>query len=318
MTLWTSGNRGNVPDGLRGAARGAGGGLGRRPCRLRRCPQPLRATARHRRPGHHPGDVRAAVDRSQLGVTGSAGHRYRVRQFRQRGSERRRPDHRGGQRQPLRQCAPGLSSPPGLRRPVEWPGRFVVSKYAHPGTYSIEYLTATDAAGNEQEYTGFGKVPEGPNALSLHPADNPTFTVTGTPANRPPRKPAGNLSAFSFSPSSVNTTASKRHVHVTARFTGASPSRVFVQFLTAPKKIKAYPVRRTSEPSCTSTTAPGRARCGFRGGSASRFCSHACSPTSARATGRVRAATTLQQLHRLHSPEQAHGRQRHRQRRNHA
>ena len=30
----------------------------------------------------------------------------------------------------------------------------MVSKYAHPGTYSIDYLTATDAAGNEQQYTG--------------------------------------------------------------------------------------------------------------------------------------------------------------------
>jgi hypothetical protein len=116
-----------------------------------------------------------------------------------------------------------------------WSGRFVVSKYAHPGTYSVEYLTVTDAAGNEQQYPGFGKVAEGPNALSLHPADQPTFTVTGTPAKRPARKPAGNLSAFSFSPSSVNTTTSKGHVHVTAQFTGASPRRVFVSLNSARK-----------------------------------------------------------------------------------
>lgn len=110
-----------------------------------------------------------------------------------------------------------------------WTGRFVVSKYAHPGTYSIEFLSATDAAGNVQYYPGYGTVPEGPNALSLHPADDPTFAVTGTPATRPPRKPAGTLSTFSISPTSVNTTASARKVRFVARFNGASPHRVFVE-----------------------------------------------------------------------------------------
>lgn len=115
----------------------------------------------------------------------------------------------------------------------EWTGQFVVSKYAHAGTYSIDYLLALDAAGNRQEYSGYGKVAQGPNALSLHPADDPSFTVTGTPAKRPPLKPAGNLSDFSFSPSSVNTTSSTRSVRVTARFTGATPDRVYVVFYSA-------------------------------------------------------------------------------------
>ena len=80
-----------------------------------------------------------------------------------------------------------------------WTARFAISKYAHPGKYSIEFLDATDAAGNVQYYFGYGRTPQGPNALSLNPADDPTFTVTGTPAARPPRKPAGNLSTFSAS-----------------------------------------------------------------------------------------------------------------------
>ncbi|HEY2299568.1 MAG TPA: hypothetical protein VGH43_17680 [Jatrophihabitans sp.] len=112
-----------------------------------------------------------------------------------------------------------------------WTGQFVVSKYAHPGTYSIEDLAATDVAGNGQVYRGFSKVPQGPDALSLHPADNPTFTVTGTPATPPARKPAGTLRSFMFTPSSVNTTSSARHVRVTAQFKGAAPHRVFVQFM---------------------------------------------------------------------------------------
>jgi hypothetical protein len=106
----------------------------------------------------------------------------------------------------------------------------VVSKYAHPGTYSILEVFAVDAAGNEQFYRDYGKVPGSPNALSLHPADNPTFAVTGTPAHRPPRKPAGDLASFSFDPARVNTNSAVQHAHVVARFTGAAPSRVSVQF----------------------------------------------------------------------------------------
>lgn len=115
----------------------------------------------------------------------------------------------------------------------DWQGQFVVSKYAHPGTYSIGYLDVTDKDGNEQSYPGYGKVPEGPDALSLHPADNPTFTVTGTPATRPARKPAGTLRAFVFRPSGVNTTAAPRYVRVTAKFKRVAPRNVVVDFMSA-------------------------------------------------------------------------------------
>jgi hypothetical protein len=117
----------------------------------------------------------------------------------------------------------------------DWTGRFEVSKYARAGTYSIYELSATDAAGNEQDYTGYSKVPDGPNALSLHPADNPTFTVTGTPAKRPVGKPSGKLTAFAFHPSQVDTTSSPRRVHFTAHFNGAAPQRVFVELNSAKK-----------------------------------------------------------------------------------
>lgn len=112
----------------------------------------------------------------------------------------------------------------------DWTGRFTVSKYAHPGTYSIYFINVSDAAGNTQSYSGYGKVPAGPDALSLHPADDPKFTVTGTPATRPPRKPAGTLRSFAFGPAGVDTTRAARAVHVSARFAGASPARVFAEF----------------------------------------------------------------------------------------
>jgi hypothetical protein len=115
----------------------------------------------------------------------------------------------------------------------DWTGRFVVSKYAHAGTVSIDFLSVSDSAGNEQDYPGFGRVPESPYALSLIPADNPTFTVTGTPATRPHRHPTGGLETFSLSASTVNTTATARRVRFHAQFVGTEPSRVFAQLITA-------------------------------------------------------------------------------------
>lgn len=118
----------------------------------------------------------------------------------------------------------------GTRTSGTWTGRFTVSKYARPGTYSIGFLFVTDRAGNEQDYAGYGKVAEGPNSLSLHPALDATFRVTGTPAQHPPRKPSGKLSDFRFTPTEVNTTASERRVRVNAKFAGAQPVRVYVEF----------------------------------------------------------------------------------------
>ena len=133
------------------------------------------------------------------------------------------------------QTAVRLKLASGSRASGTWTGRFVVSKYAHAGTYSINYLDVQDVAGNEQSYSGYGKVAQGPNSLSLNPADNPTFVVTGKPAKRPVGKPAGSLTAFSLNPTSVNTTATARYVHVAAKFKGAAPKRVFV-FVTTVRK----------------------------------------------------------------------------------
>jgi hypothetical protein len=136
---------------------------------------------------------------------------------------------------------PKLKLASGTPASGDWTGRFVVSKYAHPGTYSISEIDVFDAAGNEQDYPGSGGTPESPNALSLHPADDPTFTVTGTPAT-PPRKQPGTLTAFSFSPTSVDTKASAHHVQVVARFTGAEPSHVSVRFSDDPDAGNVRPL----------------------------------------------------------------------------
>jgi len=112
----------------------------------------------------------------------------------------------------------------------QWSGQFTVSKYAKPGTYRISSIVATDAARNEQDYFGNGKTATGPNDLALFPADSPTFTVTGTPAQRrtPPSNP---LRAFSLRPQAVNTVETTRPVRIAARFAGPRPARVSVQLI---------------------------------------------------------------------------------------
>ena len=129
--------------------------------------------------------------------------------------------------------SPKLTLTSGTPSSGRWTGQFTVSKYAHPGTYSVDYLRVNDAAGNSQSYPG-GGTPEGPNALSLHPSDNPTFTVTGTPATRT-RKPAGNLSALNLRPAGVDTRSAPRPEHIIARFAGAAPRQVFVEFFSVRK-----------------------------------------------------------------------------------
>lgn len=138
-------------------------------------------------------------------------------------------------------ATPKLALTSGTPASGQWTGQFVVSKYAHPGTYSLGEIDVIDAAGNEQNYLGYGKTPEGPNALSLHPADDPTFTVTGTPAKRPVKHP-GAVKSFTFSPDSVNTKTAPKHARVTAHFTGAQPEHVSVRFENDKDAGKVRPV----------------------------------------------------------------------------
>lgn len=134
---------------------------------------------------------------------------------------------------------PALAS--GTRADGVWIGHFTVSEYAHPGTYRIDELTVTDRAGNAQTYPGYSTVPDSPSALGLHPSDNPTFAVTGTPAPPPARQPAGTLRSFDLGSSRVDTTTSVRRVRVTAQFTGAPPRRIYVEFISV-RQPKTRPV----------------------------------------------------------------------------
>jgi hypothetical protein len=124
-----------------------------------------------------------------------------------------------------------------------WTGSLTVSKYVHTGTFSVDYLNVSDLAGNSQQYdVAYNKIPDGPNSLSLNPADAASFTITGTPAKRPTPKPAGSLSALTLSSASVNTTAAAHGVKVSARITGAAPLHVSVNFNTATKTAPARSV----------------------------------------------------------------------------
>lgn len=124
----------------------------------------------------------------------------------------------------------------------QWTGRFTVSKYADPGTYSVAYLEARDRAGNEQSYYGSGKYATSPHSLSLHPSDDPTFTVTGTPAKPPAGRTPGTLSSFTISHRSVDTTAAPKRVRFTADFRGARPGRVYLYLETYKKPRRDRPV----------------------------------------------------------------------------
>lgn len=140
-------------------------------------------------------------------------------------------------------ASPKLKLASGTAASGEWTGTFEVSKYAHPGTYSINDLEVTDAAGNTQDYAGYSKTPDSPNALSLHPADDPTFAVTGTPATHPRDKPGATLSAFTLTPTQVDTTSTSRVVHVVARFSGGvAPSKVAANFDSTPQSRHVHEV----------------------------------------------------------------------------
>jgi hypothetical protein len=82
--------------------------------------------------------------------------------------------------------------------------------------------------------------------LSLHPELDPTFTVTGTPAERPNKEP-GDLSSFTIKPVGVDTTSSARRVHLSAQFKGPDPQRVSVYFYTEKRTKGIRPVYLRTE-----------------------------------------------------------------------
>ena len=185
-------------------------------------------------------------------------------------------DSRVRGRCPARGTGAGAAAPPygwcrsrELRRRAHGPVTSRCRSTRTPASTSIDYLRIADRAGNTQYYPGFSRVPEGPNDLKLDPNDDPSFTVTGTPATRT-RKPAGSLSAFAIRPASVDTTSAPRWVRVVARFKGAS--QAMSSSSSSPSGSRAAFTSCICVQCCTGTTPCGAARCRFRDGSASRTC----------------------------------------------
>lgn len=110
-----------------------------------------------------------------------------------------------------------------------WTGTLTISKYGKPGTRRLNYVRVIDGAGNRNDYFNSVSVTS-PNAVQLQSDWPATITVTGTPAKRPPRPTSGRLSAFSFSPTTVNTTKKTKILHVTAKVSGRQPKRIEVSF----------------------------------------------------------------------------------------
>jgi hypothetical protein len=110
-----------------------------------------------------------------------------------------------------------------------------------PGTYELRDVSINDAAGNYEDYPGYGTSAATPTAISLQTGWDSQLTLTGpTPVkSKPHTAPAGKLAAFDVSPGAVNTTASAKRVVVTARFTGHHPHAVYVNFFSRPQSGKS-------------------------------------------------------------------------------
>jgi hypothetical protein len=121
-----------------------------------------------------------------------------------------------------------------------WTGAAAFTKEDWPGVYALSDVSISDAAGNYQEYPGYGTTAVSPTAISLQSGWDSSLTLTGpTPTTTTPHTvPAGKLSAFTVSPGAVNTTKSTKRVVVTARFTGHQPQRVDVGFFQQPQRGK--------------------------------------------------------------------------------
>jgi hypothetical protein len=122
-----------------------------------------------------------------------------------------------------------------------WTGVAAFSDKDWPGTYQLRDVSINDAAGNYQDYPGYGTSAASPTAISLQTGWDSQLILTGpTPVtSKPPTSPAGTLSAFGVSPSTVNTTTSTKRVEVTARLGGHQPRAVFVNFVRAPESGKS-------------------------------------------------------------------------------
>jgi hypothetical protein len=97
-----------------------------------------------------------------------------------------------------------LMSPAGSNN---WTGTFTVGKWARPGTWRIRSVSMRDLIGHRMEYAG----PRSARPLNQVPGDH-SFTVTSTSDPTP-----AELTAFSFSPTRVDTTRRPRFVRVAVR-----------------------------------------------------------------------------------------------------
>ncbi|HTW19193.1 MAG TPA: hypothetical protein VME70_03150 [Mycobacteriales bacterium] len=111
-----------------------------------------------------------------------------------------------------------------------WTGTLTIPKRARPGTWTLRYVQADDAAGNQGFYPDFGTYPQGPTDIRLQSGWDTTVTLTGHGAPPPKKVKAGALTSFGFNPSAVNTTKAARKLHVTASFSSPAPRNVSVIF----------------------------------------------------------------------------------------
>jgi hypothetical protein len=112
-----------------------------------------------------------------------------------------------------------------------WTGAVTIPKDARAGIWSVRDVSAEDAVGNYQDYSGGGKHAESPTDLRLQSGWDTSITVTGTGTTPPKQVKAGKISGFDFTPQAVDTTHSARRVHISASFTAPRPKRVNLDFV---------------------------------------------------------------------------------------
>lgn len=105
-----------------------------------------------------------------------------------------------------------------------WEGTIDFPTTSRSGTYRVVTLDAIDHDGNDQEYDGYSRSPNGPNDISLQPGWNSSVTVTGNgPANGKPERASGQLQHATIAPTSVDTRHATRRLKVDAVVSGRQP-----------------------------------------------------------------------------------------------
>jgi hypothetical protein len=126
---------------------------------------------------------------------------------------------------------PKMSLVSGTPTDGVWRGSFTVPKDGPAGTWSLSSVDAADADNNRQDYEHYGTHVQSPTDIALQAGWDTSFTVTGTGPPPPKKHHAGTVTAFSFTPHEVDTTHTRKTVHISVNFSKPQPKRALINFV---------------------------------------------------------------------------------------